>query len=128
MDEAQAYLDEMVRKRGYVLDFHKTLAAEDLEFLRAYNHLIESVYLDDRVLDEKTKELLYVAVLTATGGFPHHIRSHMEQAVREGATKEEVLATLKVLLPPAGLTRFMLGFQVWQEIFQPRKIEPTVQP
>ncbi len=26
-DEAQAYIDEMAKKRGYVLDYHKVMAA-----------------------------------------------------------------------------------------------------
>lgn len=126
MDEAQAYLDGMVRERGYVLDFHKTLAAEDLPFLRAYNRLIEAAYVENDVLDAKTKELLYTVVLTALGAQPSHIKAHVELAARAGATKEEVLGALKVLLPPAGVPRFMLGFQVWQEVFQPRKLEPSV--
>ncbi|MBI4495266.1 MAG: carboxymuconolactone decarboxylase family protein [Chloroflexi bacterium] len=128
MDEAQAYLDHMVRERGYVLDFHKTLAAEDLDFLRAYNQLIEAAYVDKDVLDARTKELLYSAVLTALGGFPSHIKAHMELAARAGATKQEVLAMLQLLLPAAGVPRFMLGFQVWQEVFQPRKLEPSPAP
>jgi hypothetical protein len=37
LDEArQAYLRETEAERGYILDFHKILAAEDFEFLKSY--------------------------------------------------------------------------------------------
>ncbi len=128
MEDAQAFLDRMVRERGYVLDFHKTLAAEDFEFLRTYNALIEGAYLNNPVLDDKTKELLYTAVLTAIGGQSAHIKAHIVEAVKVGATKQEVLAPLRLLLPPAGVPRFMVGFQAWQEVFHPNKLEPSETP
>ena len=36
-EEKQAYVDEMVEKRGYVLDYHKVMAAQDYEVLQAAN-------------------------------------------------------------------------------------------
>jgi 4-carboxymuconolactone decarboxylase len=59
-EEKQAYLDQMVRERGYVLDYHKALAAADFDALRATNDLIDVVYLRARRLDRKTKELIFI--------------------------------------------------------------------
>ena len=33
--EAQAYIDDMATKRGYVLDYHKVMAKHDFDVLQA---------------------------------------------------------------------------------------------
>ncbi len=38
--EAQAYIDDMARKRGYVLDYHKIMAKQDFPVLQAANNLV----------------------------------------------------------------------------------------
>ena len=45
MDEQREYLNEFVEKRGYILDYHKVLAEQDFDALRALNGLLEAVYL-----------------------------------------------------------------------------------
>ena len=64
-EEKQAYVDEMVRKRGYVLDYHKVMARHDFDVLQAANGLVDAAYLKERRLDRKTKELIFIASLTA---------------------------------------------------------------
>ena len=44
-EEKQAYIDEMVRKRGYVLDYHKVMTHYDFDVLQAANGLVEAAYL-----------------------------------------------------------------------------------
>ncbi|MFQ5946229.1 MAG: hypothetical protein ACE5NC_08265 [Anaerolineae bacterium] len=61
MDEQKAYLQEMAQRRGYVLDYHKVLVAEDLAFMRALNDFLAVSYTDQRRLDRKTKELVHAA-------------------------------------------------------------------
>ena len=41
-DEKQAYIDEMVRKRGYVLDYHKVMVEDDLEFMKAADGVVHA--------------------------------------------------------------------------------------
>lgn len=125
MDDRQAYLDEMVKKRGYVLDYHKVLVAEDLPFMRAFNDFLAAAYTSPRRLDRKTKEYLFIAVLTALGAGKDHIKAHIEVAKREGATKEEVLEVLELLAPPCGAPKFMLGYEAWSESFPVQRIEPS---
>jgi hypothetical protein len=55
-EEKQAYLDEMVRKRGYVLDYHKVLTNCDLDLMKASAALVEAAYLNERKLDRRTKD------------------------------------------------------------------------
>jgi 4-carboxymuconolactone decarboxylase len=49
-------LDEMVRKRGYVLDYHKVLTNCDLDLMKASAALVEAAYLNERKLDRRTKD------------------------------------------------------------------------
>jgi len=128
MDERQAYLQSMIAERGYVLDYHKVLVAEDLSFMKAINGLAETAYTRGRRLDRKTKELVFSAVLTAIGAGKDHIKSHIEVARREGATKEEVLELLELLALACGVPRFMAGFEAWAECFPVERIEPGASP
>lgn len=41
-EEKQAYVDDMVRERGYVLDYHKVMAKHDFDALQATNNLVEA--------------------------------------------------------------------------------------
>jgi 4-carboxymuconolactone decarboxylase len=50
-EEKQAYIDEMAKKRGYVLDYHKVMTEHDFEVLQATNNLVSAAYLDERRLD-----------------------------------------------------------------------------
>ena len=124
VSEEREYLQEMAKARGYVLDYHKVLVAEDLAFLRSLNGLLATSYTDQRRLDRKTKELVFIAVLTALGGTKEHIKAHIEVAKRQGARKEEVLELLEMLVLPCGVPKFMLGYEAWTESFTVRRIEP----
>src|SRR5829696_9840132 len=100
-EEKQAYVDEMVRKRGYVLDYHKVMAAHDFEVLQAANGLVSAAYLDERRLDRKTKELIFITTLTVMRASKGHIQSHIRVALDLGLTKEEILEAIEIALPEA---------------------------
>lgn len=125
-DEKQAYVDEMARARGYVLDFHKALAAADFETLRAFNNLIETAYLRPRKLDRKTKELLFILSLTVMRAGKGHIQSHIRVALDLGVSPEEILEAIELSLPEAGVVAFQGGFEAWREVVGVVGIEPTV--
>ena len=117
-DERQTYLQRMQEERGYLLDFHRILAEEDFEFLKSYNALLQSAYLNpNTVNDHKTKELILIGILVAIRSLPDHIKTHMNVAKKLGATRKEVLEVLEMCLPPAGIPAFMEGFALWQEVF-----------
>lgn len=116
--EGQAFLEEMIRKRGYVQDFHRILAEHDLEFLKAYESLLEASYLKPRRLARLTKEFVYVGVLAAIGANRDHLRAHMLAAAQEGATSGDILEVLELTLPTAGVARFVDAVGVWHEAFE----------
>ncbi|MGH2826717.1 MAG: carboxymuconolactone decarboxylase family protein [Actinomycetota bacterium] len=124
-EEKQQYIDDMVAKRGYVLDYHKVLTNQDFDFMKAANDLIEAAYLRERVLDRKTKELIFVATLTAMRASKNHIEGHVRVALETGATPEEILQAIEIVMPEAGVVAFQAGVEAWQSVVGADGIEPT---
>ena len=111
-----AYVEDMVRRRGYALMYHRVLAKHDLPVLKAADNLVSAAYLQQRTLDRKTKELLFVLSLTVLRGDPAHIASHIHVALEVGATPAEILEAIEIALPEAGVVAFQHGFDVWRDV------------
>ncbi|MDP9465899.1 MAG: carboxymuconolactone decarboxylase family protein [Actinomycetota bacterium] len=126
-DEKQAYIDDMARKRGYVLDYHKVMAAQDYEVLQATNGLVHAAYLSQRMLDRRTKELLFILSLTVMRASKGHIISHIRVALDLGVTPQEILEAIEIALPEAGIVAFQVGFDAWREVVGAEGIEPSVE-
>lgn len=125
-EEKQAYIDDMARKRGYVLDYHKVMARQDFDTLQATNNLVEAAYLKERRLDRKMKELIFIVSLTVMRASKGHIASHIRVALDLGLSKEEILEAIEIAIPEAGIVAFQGGFEVWREVTDADGIEPTV--
>lgn len=125
-DEAQAYIDDMVRRRGYVLPYHKLMAQADFPVLKAANQLVAAAYTNQRRLSRETKELLFITSLTVLRAAPGHIESHIRVALDLGVTPEEILEAIEIALPEAGVVAFQHGFEVWAKVVGAEPLEPTV--
>ena len=126
-DDAQQYIDDMARKRGYVLDYHKLMAKQDFPVLQAANDLVSAAYLDERRLDRKTKELIFIVSLTVMRAAKGHIQSHIRVALDLGVSKEEILEAIEIALPEAGVVAFQTGFDAWCEVVGAEGLEPSVE-
>lgn len=125
-EEQQAYIDDMARSRGYVLDYHKVMVAHDFEVLKAANALVDAAYLQPRTLDRKTKELLFILSLTVMRAGRAQIASHISVALEIGATPQEILEAIEIALPEAGVVAFQVGFEVWKDVVGAQGVEPRV--
>ena len=125
--DPQEYIDDMARKRGYVLDYHKVMAKQDFEVLQAANGLVAAAYLDQRTLDRKTKELIFIVSLTVMRASKGHIQSHIRVALDLGVTPTEILEAIEISLPEAGIVAFQAGFEAWREVVQADGLEPSIQ-
>ncbi len=67
------------------------LAPKQVEAWRNFSRTV----FKEGVLDEKTKQLIAVAVAHVTQ-CPYCIRSHVPQALKKGATKEEIMEAIWV--------------------------------
>ncbi len=126
-EEKQAYIDQMAKERGYVLDYHKVMTEHDFDVLQAANGLVDAAYLKQRSLDRKTKELIFIVSLTVMRASKGHIQSHIRVALDLGVSKEEILEAIEITLPEAGVVIFQEGFEAWREVTDAEGIEPTVE-
>ena len=126
-EEKQSYVDDMARKRGYVLEFHKVMAKHDFDALQATNNLVEAAYLKERRLDRRTKELIFIVSLTVMQASKGHIASHIRVALDLGLSKEEILEAMEIAIPEAGIVAFQTGFEAWREVTGADGIEPTIE-
>jgi 4-carboxymuconolactone decarboxylase len=125
--DKQVYVDNMVRARGYVLDYHKYMANADFDVLQAANGLVSAAYLKDRLLDRKTKELIFIVSLTVMRASKAHIQSHIRVALELGVSPQEILEAIEISLPEAGVVAFQEGFEAWREVTGSPAVEPTVE-
>lgn len=124
--DAQEYIDEMARARGYVLDYHKVMAAHDFQVLQATNGLVSAAYLKQRTLDRRTKELLFILSLTVLRAPAPQIASHIKVALDIGVSATEILEAIEIALPEAGVVAFQHGFEVWKDVTGATGMEPSV--
>ncbi|WP_237748306.1 carboxymuconolactone decarboxylase family protein [Nocardia brasiliensis] len=124
--DPQEYIDDMARERGYVLDYHKVMAKQDFEVLKAANGLVGAAYLDQRELDRQTKELIFIVSLTVMRASKGHIQSHIRVALELGVTPRAILEAIEISLPEAGIVAFQAGFDAWREVVGAEGLEPTV--
>lgn len=61
---------------------------------------------EQKALDPKTRQLIYIAVLTASRYAPA-VKAHIDQALSAGATKEEVKAAIMAAIPAIGLANVL---------------------
>jgi 4-carboxymuconolactone decarboxylase len=112
---AEALLEELGARRGYILEMHRVLAEADPEFLREYDAFVSRAYLGTDTLDRRTKELVYVAVLVSLAAPREHIIAHMKAGLNAGLAPIDLLELLELILPPAGVPRFIEGIAAWRE-------------
>lgn len=112
-DEAKSFIEQAQQDRGYTLEMHRIMAAEDLEWAKKYNEFIEATYTGQRLLDRKTKELLQIVVEAALRADVEQIQAHVRVALREGATPREILEALQAVIAPMGALAFRRGVQAW---------------
>lgn len=125
-DEALEYVNNIARTRGYVLPYHKLMAAADIDVLKAANGLVAAAYTDARQLSKATKELIFITSLTVMRASPEHIATHIQVALDLGVSPEEILEAIEITLPEAGVVTFQHGFSVWANVVGAKGVEPTV--
>jgi 4-carboxymuconolactone decarboxylase len=123
--EAQEYIDKMARARGFVLDFHKVMAKHDYDVLRATDNLTRAAILHERLLDMRTKELLFIVSLVLTRGDRNDLATHIRSGLAIGLTPQEMLEAMEIVIPLAGVVLFKEGFEVWREVTEATGLEPT---
>ena len=89
--EKEAELERVTRLRGFRYGLHDFLAELDLNALKEVNDHVESTYVNESLLDHKTKELLIMVACVGVGDLVSHLQIHMHAADKAGATPEEIM-------------------------------------
>lgn len=118
--EQQAFLDKIQKDRGYILDMHRILVEEDLDWVKAYDPFAEATYTGQRTLDRKTKELLQIVVEAALRAEVGQIQAHVRLALANGATPREILEALQTVVMPMGMLALRRGLQAWAAEVRPQ--------
>lgn len=96
-ERREALKAEFTAKRGYWFEFWDGLLELDPELFEAYTEM-SSVPWTTGVLEPKVKELVYCAFdASATHLYSPGLKIHMRNALRLGATKEEIMEVLEIV-------------------------------
>lgn len=114
--EKQAFLDNLIAKRGYVLPYHRALVDSDLEVMRSMDDLVSRVYLANRSLSAREKELIFIVSLTVMRGEAEHIEGHIRKARALGVPDQDILEAIEITLLEAGVVTFQHGVECWLRV------------
>ena len=87
--------------------------------LKEVNDHVESTYVNESLLDRKTKELLIMVACVGVGDLVSHLQIHMHAAKEAGATPEEIMEVLNLVGGWTGNVHKMLGLEAWRATFRP---------
>lgn len=107
--EVRAVFDEILAERGTgeLSPFWKTLAFHPPTLRRAWDSVKEA--LAPGALDEKTKEMIYIAASVATN-CDYCINAHLGHARRLGMTDAELGELMEVVSVASGVNRLGIGY------------------
>lgn len=123
-DQQKALRDTFIAERGYWNPFWDGLLTLDSDFFDAYLRF-SSVPWKSGPLEPKVKELIYVAIDAATTHlYEPGLRQHIRNAIKYGATREEVMEVLE-LVSVLGIHACTLGVPVLLEEFEAAERESS---
>jgi 4-carboxymuconolactone decarboxylase len=124
--EKQDYIDRMVSTRGYAQEYHKILVQNDYDVAVRANALVEEVLLKDRLLDRRTKELIFITGLTLLRAERRQIQDHIKVALALGISQEMILEAIELAFMGGGFIAVQAGVLAGQEVVGADRVEPTV--
>ena len=110
--------EAFLSQRGYWSPMNETLLRAYPEWFAAYTNYSSHPWVHG-VLTPKVRELIYIAIdLSCTHLFDTGLRPHVENALRYGATVEEIGEVLAVIAP-IGFASVRAAAPIVREIFGP---------
>ena len=128
--DAEALIEEMRRKRGYLSPGHELAARMDREFMEAYNRLVslanlhEGAPTEGKALPAKYREIIYCVIL-AHRGHEYGTKVHMRRALQQGATPQELLEAFEATVICGGGPTFLGGMSTLAEVLAERQRETS---
>jgi alkylhydroperoxidase/carboxymuconolactone decarboxylase family protein YurZ len=117
--EKKASFERSLKTRGFRFGLHKVWAEADWEFQKKHEEWVEFVYLKERNLDRRVKELVICAIIASLKSLPEHIVSHINAAVKAGATPDEVIEVFELCGHWGGTLAQANALEAWRRVFRP---------
>jgi alkylhydroperoxidase/carboxymuconolactone decarboxylase family protein YurZ len=118
--EKKKYFKDVLKIRGFRFGLHQIHAEADWEFIKKFEEWVKFIYLSDRHLDRRVKELVITGILCALRSPPPHIKTHMNKAVEAGATKEEIIVVAELAGHWGGTVAQANALEAWRLQFAPK--------
>ncbi len=112
-------LESVLKARGYRYGIHRIQAEADLEYMEKFDEWVKFVYLSQRHLDRKVKELVATGIVAALKSPPRNIKGHIERAVKAGATREEAIEVIELAGYWGGTVVQANALEAWRLQFAP---------
>jgi alkylhydroperoxidase/carboxymuconolactone decarboxylase family protein YurZ len=107
---AEELIAKMKGDRGYTYPEWEYAARANPDFIEAYNDLYRRSLTDGQLLSAKVREFVAIGIL-AFRGETDAVRTHMQRAMRLGATKEELLEAIEPCIVAGGASTFLCGLK-----------------
>jgi alkylhydroperoxidase/carboxymuconolactone decarboxylase family protein YurZ len=119
--EGQRALDAASARRGYLLPYHRMLAASAPGLLEAYDAFYEALTLKPRVLTPAQRETVWAALLAAVREVHGFI--HMRRAAAAGMSEADIVRAVAIasVAESYGIMGFAAGS--WPAWTQPETVE-----
>lgn len=108
--------------------YRQLLRNRDPGVLAAIEGMTEALGGTPRTLDGKTTELLNIVILATMRGSAARLRAHMRRAMSQGASEQEILEALELIIAPSGIPVFEHGLAAWAEVVNAQELKPDVAP
>ena len=104
-------LEELKAKRGYLLPYHRMLAAHQPDLLRRYDAFYEKLTLDQNILTPFEKEFVWIAILACAREGVGSL--HLDRAKAAGMTQDEMEIALALSALSESFPAFAFGINEW---------------
>ena len=94
-DKTKALIKKMEKERGFAQPWRNYLAARDPEFMELYHKTAMHVFHKNGALPLKFKEMISIC-LDAFTFYERGFRIHVRNALKAGATEQEIVEALEV--------------------------------
>lgn len=95
-ERGRAILERIEKERGMVRQWPRLLAGRDPDYLECLHNVVTHALLRRDTLPRKFKEMILICV-NAFDYYEYGVRIHTRNALREGATEDELLEALEMV-------------------------------
>ena len=121
--EAKKLIERIKASRGWILPEQEFMAERDYDFYRRHNEKFDHFMNRDNALPRKVLELLYIVALCVrlpAGETQTYIKNHIRQALEHGATEQEILEAIELVIFPGGSPSMNAGIKAFMEVLEER--------